>query len=59
MIGRILKFLLWTIPKKIVWWIFIRPIVLIILLGLFIIYSITKFIMTRLLRIWYPNQEFV
>lgn len=59
MISRFLKFLLWTIPKKIVWWIFIRPIVLVILLSLFVVYFISKWIMTRLLHIWYPNQEFI
>lgn len=59
MISRALTFLLWTIPKKLIWWIFIRPPVIILMLCLYIVYAITRWALTKLLHIWYPNQQFI
>ena len=47
------------ILRKLIWWVFIRPPLLLLLLSLFIIYVVVKAVMTKILHIWYPNQEFI
>jgi hypothetical protein len=50
--------LILKVHAKLIWWIFIRPVIIITLLLLYVVYGFCRLSMTMLLKIWYPNTRF-
>jgi hypothetical protein len=49
---------IFTAVRKLIWWIVIRPPIIIALLLLYVTYQFCRMGMTLLLKIWYPKTRF-